>query len=203
VEVADLRQGLGSEDRPKLEAHLESLRELERGLDVHTSRLCRAPAVGQPISDAEDALPEQLRLHLDVAAAAVACDLSRVITIQVGSGASRIAHKWVGREPEPPRRRPRQRGRDRLVRRIASAGSWPSRPGKRSRFMYLLGKLDAVRESAGRTALDNSAVLWAHEQSNGGTHLRGTCPTCWPAAAAAPSRRVARWLSAARRTMGC
>ena len=42
-------------------------------------------------------------------------------------------------------------------------------------FMYLVQKMDAINDGDG-SLLDHSAVIWMHEQANGGTHGRKDHP---------------------------
>ncbi len=174
AETRDLRCALGTEERPKFDFHLESLRELERSLDVPIGAGCRAPDMGNPIALTEANTPQIMKLQMDIIAAAVACDLTRVITMMHGNG--RTAYTWVG-AGIPYIHHGISHGSDGVAFPPSQREEWLTQIENwiASQFYYLLTKLDAIAEPGG-TALDNSAVLWAHEQSNGQNHLRKDMP---------------------------
>lgn len=176
AEVGDLRCALGADERPKFEAHLESLRELERGLDVRTVTTgCTPPTQGAPVALDSSTIPQQVKLQIELVAAIVACDLSRVITLQLGNGSGALGtYRWIGI--------------DYTHHGISHGSEGVTAPGTQreewlnqietwnaEQFKHLVGLLDGIREGTG-TALDNSAVLWTHEQSNGGSHQRKDMP---------------------------
>ncbi len=70
---------LGAEDRVRLDAHLDQVRDIERRLDVMppTTAACTIPTMG-PTSD-ERAVG---RLHAEILVRAMACDITRVGTLQ-------------------------------------------------------------------------------------------------------------------------
>jgi hypothetical protein len=74
-----LRCRLGAEDRVRLDAHLDQIRDIERRLDVAppTSAGCTVPTVGST-SDAR----QVGRLHAEILVRAMACDITRVGTLQ-------------------------------------------------------------------------------------------------------------------------
>ncbi len=175
AETRDLRCALGTEERPKFDSHLESLRELERSLDVPIGAGCRAPDMGAPISTTDPANgPQFIKLQMDLAAAAIACDLSRVFILMYGE--PRTAYTWVG-AGIPYTHHGISHGSEGVTAPVAQRNEWlvQIETWMASQFHYLLKKLDDIAEPGG-TALDNSAVLWAHEQSDGRNHLRRDMP---------------------------
>lgn len=86
-EIAQLSQGLGAEERAKLEAHADSIRQMELRLAQQEEQLqnpdpvqCMTPSNpgdgSEPLLDAA--------LHMDLAINAFACDLTRVATVEFG-----------------------------------------------------------------------------------------------------------------------
>jgi hypothetical protein len=175
LEVTDLRCALGAEEQPKLDAHLESIRELERGLDIKPAPGCTPPQQGAPIALDTSTIPEQVKLQIDVAAAALACDLTRVLTLQLGNGSSGLRnYRWIGIDYT---HHGISHGSEGVTAPSTQREEWLNQieTWNAEQFLHLLQKLDAVQEGNG-TVLDQSAVLWTHEQSNGGSHLRKDMP---------------------------
>ncbi|MGA9520530.1 MAG: DUF1552 domain-containing protein [Myxococcaceae bacterium] len=186
-ELSDLRCRLGSEDRIAFEAHLESIRELERELtfdpdmqpDPGPVNSCTKPAMGASVDVRTEAnYPKLTQLMMDITAAAFACDVTRVITLQFHHGASGVRHSWassevggkshhgIGHNSEGVS----ASGADR-TRWLVSIETWFA-----TQFAYLAKKLDAIPDGPGKTLLDNSALVWAHEQTDGGSHQRTDMP---------------------------
>jgi len=94
--VADLNPRLGRNDRQRLEQHLESIRGIENKLTAlqngqnPTGAACLAPMQPGELPDPDDGEPlvERTEAHSDLLAMALACDLTRVFTIQFSCGTS-------------------------------------------------------------------------------------------------------------------
>jgi hypothetical protein len=174
-EVSVIRCELGSEDRPRLDAHLESIRELERSLSFNASVACTPPVLEADLDvQANQNFPAVGKMQMDIVAAALACDRTRVITLQWSSGASKTHHTWVGVDFTHHGVSHGSEGvsADENTRRgwLISIENWYAQ-----QFLYLLQKLDAISDGGG-TLLDSTAVVWMHEQSNGGSHSRNDMP---------------------------
>ena len=165
-----LRGKLGAADAARLDTHLASIREVERSLAVApptTSGTCAPPdASGWPADKSkgnvagpdEDFLPVGTA-QMDLLAAAIACNLTRVATLQ-----------WGGRGVYAP-----YLGSTFKTDHHALSHDDQSAPGSpieviqnwyAKHFAYLLGRLDAMPEGNG-TVLDNTAVVWFSEIAQG------------------------------------
>lgn len=88
-EIAQLSQALGAEERAKLEAHTQSLRQMEERLAQQEDLLNNPVPVAVECSTPSDpgsgseALMNSV-LHMDLAINAFACDLTRVAAVQFG-----------------------------------------------------------------------------------------------------------------------
>ena len=82
-DAASLRLRLGAHDRVRLEAHLEGVNAIERAIADY-GRVCEAPArPGAIASDpSHELLEEKTQLMSDLLAMALACDLTRVFTME-------------------------------------------------------------------------------------------------------------------------
>ncbi len=174
---------LGAEDREKLGGHLEAVRGLERQLDPrsHAGLACAAPTT--PDGERLDLkktpnYPAVGRLQMDAAVAAMACDLTRVVTLQWSNSCNNnVVFSWLGDEfvskgDEFGNREHHdithvaRRSADH-TRRKCLAERWYI-----EQFAYLLGKLKSVKEGDG-TMLDHTLVLWANNMHDGAAHSHG------------------------------
>src|SRR5262245_41159088 len=102
----DLKRGpLSSDDKAKLDAHFTAIREIETGMGT-TGISC----LDQSVSDAaapfegmaqrtlemEVNYPTVANLQVDILAIALACDYTRVATVNFGNGAGGPVFKWDG-----------------------------------------------------------------------------------------------------------
>ena len=175
-ELSDLRCRLGTDDRSKLEMHLDSIRELEKQLDFNTSLdACEVPTVGSlPDIYANDSYPAVGKLQIDLLVAGMACDLTRIATLQWRHGnGDPLTYTWLDGVPYTQHDIAHANipvTADEQAQMLTTIDRWYA-----EQFFYLVQKLDAIPEGEG-TMLDNCAVLWTHEQSNGGSHQRTDHP---------------------------
>jgi hypothetical protein len=94
--VADfeaLHPRVGADDRKKLDAHLTAIREIEERLDLggQLGGACQLPDLGGPIDDiyATANYPAIGKLQMDLLVMSLACDLTRVASVQWSSGPPR------------------------------------------------------------------------------------------------------------------
>lgn len=167
-EIQRLQGRLGQEDRVKLEAHLQSIRDIEVRLSAATQNgvgidQCDVPQGNMEVDLLDDGTLEQTgRLQMDLAAAALACDQTRIITIQWNYSESEhlfpflnitgnhhdISHDWQGAGFE----------------KYGTIQTWFA-----SQLAYFLGKLDSYKEGDG-SVLDNTVVFWGSEIGESTTH---------------------------------
>ena len=174
TELDELSAALPGDERALLDAHLESVRELERSLeDAAGASVCEVPPLdGLPLDHKAPAnFPAVGRMLTDMLAMTLACDLTRVATLQWSGEASPVVHTQV--DVDSPHHRtahyidvPEEEAIERLTR----IETWYA-----EQLAHLLGRLDAMPEGDG-SVLDHSLVVWAHEQSHGATHLRRDMP---------------------------
>ncbi len=158
-----LREGnrrLSSEDRQRLDDHLERLDELQRKINVQVS--CGdvdEPTVGSTslwnstFGVDPSAQRQFWQLQNDVIAAAFACDTTRIATMFVGDHFSSYAGDWhqdIAHQAQFPV------GTQQQV--IADA----HREFFESVFLDLVAKLDAIPDGEG-TVLDTTLVQWTQE----------------------------------------
>lgn len=182
-QYASLAPKLGVDDKKKLEQHLTSIREVEQHLDAPGGTLggyCQVPDTGDPIDlNAPESFPAIGKLHMDLLTMALACDLTRVCTLQWSASTNNRPYPWLmydeGAGPAPivgdehilghqPDTDVHAWGKLRVIRK------WYF-----EQLAYLLGKLDSMQEGDG-TMLDNTIVLLGSEIARGNTHSHMDAP---------------------------
>lgn len=167
AELDALKPRAGRDDRAKLDAHLESIRAIETRLDVMPSGVCTPPMVGTRMDhNAAANVPTMFDRQMDILAAALACDLTRVASLQYRVGENdNDRYTWL--EIAHEGHHLITHATDDNVAEVANMTkiyAWYA-----DRFAYLLDRLDSVREGNG-TLLDNSLVVWGSELGKGNSH---------------------------------
>jgi hypothetical protein len=169
-EVAELSRALGATERQKLDQHLTALRGLEKLLEPNSSAAasanCGAPkldAAGMMDWKANANFPWVTKAQTDLAVAALACDLTRVVTLQLSSGYGEVKPTWLGIDSAVHG----------VVHANMSSGNTPRRAIYEKwfaeQFAYLVARLKSVPEGGG-TLLDNTLAVWMSSQGDGGGH---------------------------------
>jgi hypothetical protein len=171
-----LQTRIDREDRAKLDQHLEGLAGLEKRLiqpidptappkpGPSAGGSCGAGAMPGGFNDATAlAAPANFPAICDIqtklAVAALACDRTRIATLQFSRAFSRISHPWVGVREDHHTISHRTSAND--FRMLTTIDRWYA-----GKFAALFKQMDEVKEGAG-TLLDNSMVVWVNEANNG------------------------------------
>lgn len=165
---------VGQEDRKKLEQHLTLVEDLERRLGLISMKdpeACAAPEPPQDLAfDDENTMPEVSRLQLDLLAAAFACDLTRVASVQYSTGFNRIRYPWVDMLGE---------GHSLSHSGDSNADAWNALTKRAawhaSEIAYLMDRLAEIPEGDG-SVLDNTLILWGNEVAQGNSHALNNLP---------------------------
>ena len=168
-----LKSRVGQRDRQKLDAHAAKVRELEERLQQKPSSKDSCQKPGQPPElnpDSAQSMNRIMDLQCDLAVMALACDLTRVVSIQVSNAMNHHTYPWIGSNtgghtlshagPSDTQAHEEWMKRDK----------WHAQ-----KFAKLLGKLDNIPEGDG-TMLDNTCLLWINELSRGNTHSHDDMP---------------------------
>jgi hypothetical protein len=172
-DLKSLSSVLDREDRPRLQQHLDSISSIEKRLQMPLDPSaaaggagCRAPDISKAMFSTPAALadnanfPAILDVQNRMAVAALACDRTRIASVQWSRSFSPIRHTWVGVNSD-----------HHTISHKTDAGSidqlfrinrWYG-----ERLAELLGYLDGVKEGSG-TLLDNTIVVWGNEAATGG-----------------------------------
>jgi hypothetical protein len=169
-ELNALKKQLGAEEQIKLDAHLDSLRQIERrtaGAAAAGGASCggmQAPKIADPKSNEQ--FPEVGKLQMDILVAAAACDLSRVLTLQWTHTVSPTIFSWAGASEGHHELSHKDDGNQAGVAAFVLAERWVT-----EQFVTFLDRLKATPEADGSgTLLDTSTVVWVKELGDGRLH---------------------------------
>lgn len=196
--VLDLVQGqfeglrrlpLSIADREKLDAHFTAVREIEVQVSA-TGLACLDPSIdaralafqgNDNFAIENDQYPDVTNLQVDIFALALACDMTRVATLHFDRGSGGPTFGWDGMNHEFNHHKlshgkvrddcfgvSTENGCDDVAGfedMLHDIDRWHQRA-----FARLLERLDSYVEADGRTVLDNSAILYSNEMSDGKQH---------------------------------
>lgn len=171
ADAASMRCRMGSEHRASFDDHLQAISELESTLAAAAS--CERPEVGAAYdANAVETMPTTARLQAKVMGAAFRCDLARVGLIDISN--SQHPLPYLGRSDVVDWHNYVHGIGASLEERMelqTVISNWFAQ-----QLAILLGELDGARELDGSTILDNTLVVWVHEQSRTHTHGRDAFP---------------------------
>ena len=173
AEMSALQPKVSGEDRQRLDAHFTSVRELERRLDAASvpAVSCLQPAKPAPMVLLDPALFEQLgRAQMDLLAMALACDLTRVASLQYSSSTSAVVFRWLGATVDHHELSHRSDDDNEAQSQLEAIHVWYAR-----QFAYLLAKLDSLNDGPG-SVLDHSLLVWGNELGKGNNHSHTQVP---------------------------
>ncbi|HEV3191601.1 MAG TPA: DUF1552 domain-containing protein [Polyangiaceae bacterium] len=179
TDYTSLMSKLGTDDRAKLDRHVTSIRELEKqllmpGIGAGCGGITpMAPTVSlTPVACLQDARPAMCvgdfasigKAQMDLMVLALACDLTRVATLQWSTAESTVVHTEIGVTKEH-----HLMSHDDVtnVDALTKINTWYAQ-----QLNYLLDQLTATKGPDGATLLDGSLVFWVNEMSRGTDHSR-------------------------------
>jgi len=163
AETERIKKLVGAQDRLKLDAHLAAMRDVETRLvklndTSGTTQVCAAkPALVDVDLKADDQYQKAGQLQMDLAVAALACDLTRILTFQWSYSESEHLFSFLN-----------VTGNHHAISHdFSSSGANYDAYNKIGKWYmdqvaYFLKKMDSYNEGTG-TLLDNSLVLFATE----------------------------------------
>jgi hypothetical protein len=163
-ELTDFKQRMGTEDRAKIDAHFESIRQLEAQLDAS------AVACDVPLVDTEsDEFTDKLATMLDITAMALRCDMTRAVSIcwADDGGYRPITLPWL--DINSSFHDIAHQGADGYAQKV-KADIWMYEQVAR-----LAKGLDEAAEGP-ETALDHSVIVVGNDMNEGSNHYVGGMP---------------------------
>lgn len=181
-DLTRLRQRIGAEDFEKVDRHLEALAALERRIGQPGGGGGGGLSCQVPTAPAGGGFDAKLQQMSDIAVAALACDVTRVMSIQWSYAFSHVKHSWIGLGDHHGYSHD---GTDRR-KELTAIDNWYAKQA-----LYLLQQLDSVKEGNG-TLLDNTLVVIGREL--GSTAHRMERAPFILAGGAAGAMKPGRWL---------
>jgi hypothetical protein len=167
--IAELKRKLGAADRRKLDEYVDSIRDVERRIQVASSkRPADLPAMARP-AGVPDSWPDHVRLMFDLQVLAIQADLTRVWTFLFAREATSINYPHLGITMGHHEISHHNFEREKLDA-LAKINVDQSRL-----FAYFLSRLDALKEGGG-TLLDHSLVLYGSNLSVPTSHSQRDLP---------------------------
>ncbi len=164
---------ISTTDRLKLERHGDFLNGIVRRLDygIRPGPYCVAPTE-PPLLQAEAAedMPDVTRLQLDLLALALACDLTRVASVQFSTAINAIHFPWLNSTDEGHNLSHKGPSDTEAREQLVARSAWYA-----EQIAYLAQQLASITEGD-RTILDNTVLVWGNEISQGNSHSHEDMP---------------------------
>jgi hypothetical protein len=164
-DIGRLQARVTSEDRARLEAHLDGIRNIEQRL--HSAEVaCDAPELPMGLDPrAMENYPMVGQLQMDLMLLAQRCGMTRVSTLMWANADSWQYYPWIGVNEEHHELSHAgdddEAARDKLI----TINAWHA-----EQLKYLLDGLLEADEPDGSSLLDNTLVLWGNELGAGNAH---------------------------------
>ena len=167
--IAELKQRLGPDDRRKLDEYLESIRDVERRIEVAMKKKPEGlPETARP-AGVPDSWPEHVKLMFDLQVLAIRADLTRVWTFLYGREATSMTfpHLDISMGHHEISHHNFEKYKLDALAKINVDQSLL--------FATFLDKLDSIREGDS-TLLDRSLILYGSNLSNPTAHSQRDLP---------------------------
>ncbi len=167
--IAELKKQLGPGDKRKLDEYIESIRDIERRIDVASRKKpADLPATDRP-AGAPDSWPDHVKLMFDLQILAVQADLTRVWTFLFAREATSINYPHLGITMGHHEISHHNFEKDKLDA-LAKINVEQSRL-----FAYFLARMDALKEG-NSSLLDHSLILYGSDLSVPTSHSQRDLP---------------------------
>ena len=167
--ISELKHRSGPDDRRKLDEYLDSIRDVERRIDVAMRKQPDAlPQTARP-AGVPDSWPDHVRLMFDLQLLAIRADLTRVWTFLYGREATSMTFPHLNismGHHEISHHNFEKQKLDALAKINVDQSEL---------FAYFLGKLDSIRE-ADTSLLDRSLILYGSNLSVPTSHSQRDLP---------------------------
>lgn len=163
TDLARLTPRLSGADRELLQFHTDATREVEQRITQLSTVSCD-PVRPMVLDNSLENAPLVAEIMVDLAALAIGCDQTRIMTFMFAYSETDQTYPWVEVNDSHHGMSHDQ-----------AAGLVPVDAWYASQYLRLLQKLDAVPDEEG-TVLDNSVVWWANCLSNGQAHHQINMP---------------------------
>jgi hypothetical protein len=165
---------VGSADRQRLDAHLTAVREIESRLTtdlVVSNAACHDPVITSVPATANDSFPAVGALQMDLLTMALACDITRVASLQWSRSVSQTRFSWLSITEGHHDLSHRPDDDLGAVDKLTRINTWYAQ-----QLASLISRLKTTPDGSGGTLFDNTLILWCNELAKGNTHGRAGAP---------------------------
>jgi hypothetical protein len=169
-EASSLKRTLGAADRSLVDDYLDSVREIERRIELMGQRdLTKIALPDVPV--ARPSFDELLRLQFDLVAAAFQANMTRIVSYMMAAEVSNQSYGHIG---IPDAFHPLSHHADNkaAMEKLARVQRYHT-----SVFADFLAKLDKMPDGDRGSVLDNSVFLYGSNMSNSNVHNNFPLPT--------------------------
>jgi hypothetical protein len=170
-DAAEVKKELGAADRERMERYLETVRELERRIQMVEKQ--NTSGEKREIPDAPAGVPdsfsEHMRLMFDIQVLAMESDMTRVMTFKTGRDSDSRVFPESGM-PKPFHPTSHHGNNHERILEYNQICSY-----RISQVPYFLDKLKASKE-AGVSLLDKTMIIWGSPMADGNIHNHRRCP---------------------------
>lgn len=172
-ELNTLHGRLGQVERIKLEQHLDSIREMERSLFPSDQGICQSPQAPSKMNkDDYSAVPQITRSQIDLAITALACEMTKVATVQLSHTVSPVVFSWVGNTSGHHSLSHTADGDQTNLSQLLVADQWCA-----EQFSYMIQKLkDTPTPDSNGTLFDDTLCIWVKELGDSRLHVCESVP---------------------------
>ena len=174
ADASSLQKALGQVDRAKVDEFLTAVREVETriqnlGMVSTGGGTCMKPAK-TPLTDASP-YEQKVPIMLELAALALQCDQTRVLTFMFARGTSMVDFKFLLNKTAQHHLISHHGGQAENLRMLKEIGRW-----EMDQWSTFLKRLDGMMEANGKSVLDNSLAYFNSEISDGNAHKKYDMP---------------------------
>jgi hypothetical protein len=170
-DISTLKTRVSSEDKSRLDAHLDGIRGIEQRLK-NSGQACSVLTMPAKLDTRLMAnYPVVGKLQMDLMVLAHACDLTRVSTFMWANADSWQYYPWIGVNEEHHELSHAGDTDSVANEKLVKINAWHA-----EQLKYLLDQLGKADEADGGTLLDNSLVLWGNELGAGNSHTYKNIP---------------------------
>ncbi|MHB8866960.1 MAG: DUF1552 domain-containing protein [Pirellulaceae bacterium] len=174
LDLQKVRHAVSLEDRKVLEEHESFVRAMEE--DLQTTRQAELdvepPVIEEGVKNTNDNLPKLSRMQIDLLVHSLACDWTRVATLQYTNSVGQARMRWLGIDESHHELSHDPDSKTDSQEKLAKINRWYC-----EQVAYLVRKLADTPEPGGDgTLLDHTAVVWTNELGKGNSHTLNDIP---------------------------
>lgn len=172
-DLQSIETKISSEDKLKVEKHLDAVDALEQRLDSPPwGEACVPPEVPGTNYDANENFPQCVDMQTELLVMGLACGLTNVASLQWNRSVGGVRFNWLGINDGHHSISHLGNNDQTAVNNLTDINTWYAQ-----RFADLIGRMKDTPDPLGEgSLLDNSLVVWGNELARGNSHSRDPIP---------------------------